>query len=99
MKNEDKCCGNCCWFYGEDTYGYGSCPFVFGDLQRCDKPCRKEEEFVSKKEMRHHLTVLKQHNRWRRSNEVPNHCRMVNPTELGKAIDFVVHCVEVRNEL
>ena len=30
-------CGECAWFYGEDTYGYGSCPFKFADVRKCDQ--------------------------------------------------------------
>lgn len=55
---DEKCCGECSWFYGEDTYGFGSCPFQFGEIVECGKPCVVKEEFVSKKEMRHHMAVL-----------------------------------------
>lgn len=53
----------------------------------CSQPACAD--YISRQEKRHHLAVLLQHNRWRRDNEVPNSRRMVNPTELGKAIDFV----------
>lgn len=42
------------------------------------------------KEKRHYLAVLLQHNRWRRDNHIPNARKMVNPTELGKAIDYAI---------
>ena len=61
---EEKCCGNCCWFYAEDTYGYGFCPFRFGEVQRCDEQCGVDEHFVSKKQMRHYMAVLLQEIRW-----------------------------------
>lgn len=57
-QEEEKYCGNCCWFYAEDTYGYGCCPFRFGEVQRCDEQCGADEHFVSKKQMRHYMAVL-----------------------------------------
>ena len=105
MKKKEYC-GNCCWFFGECTDGDGCCAKHYWDkpeegqdpmLTRCDKKACKD--FISDEEKRHHLAVLTQHNRWRRSDEVPNHCRMVNPTELGKAIDFVCEYVKIYNRL
>ena len=105
MKKKEYC-GNCCWFFGECTDGDGCCAKHYWEepkngrdpmLTRCDsKAC---EDFVSDEEKRHHLAVLTQHNRWRRSDEVPNHCRMVNPTELGKAIDFACEFVKTFEKL
>lgn len=34
--------------------------------------------------------ILIQHNKWRRDNSVPNSEAMVNPTELGIAIDVAI---------
>jgi hypothetical protein len=34
--------------------------------------------------------ILIQHNKWRRDNSVPNSETMVNPTELGIAIDVAI---------
>lgn len=34
--------------------------------------------------------ILIQHNKWRRDNSVPNSETMVNPTELGIAIDIAI---------
>jgi hypothetical protein len=102
----DKFCGDCCWFFGECTDGDGCCAKHYWEepkngrdpmLTRCDKKACKD--FISDEEKRHHLAVLIQHNRWRRSDEVPNHCRMVNPTELGKAIDFVCEYVKIYERL
>lgn len=36
------------------------------------------------------IEVLTQHNKWRRDSSVPNSIPMVNPTELGEAIDFAI---------
>ena len=49
--NKERYCGNCCWFYAEDTYGLGICPFRFGDVVHCEDKC-KNNEFISKKEQK-----------------------------------------------
>lgn len=36
------------------------------------------------------IDILTQHNAWRRDDKVPNSIPMVNPTELGLAIDFAI---------
>ena len=96
---EEKCCGGCCWFYGEDTYGYGCCPFKFADVRQCEEPCEAGEHFVSKKQMRHYMAVLLQANRYRRDPNVPAIHKMPRPTELGQAIDFAVKYMEIFSEL
>ena len=97
MKN-DNFCGECCWFYGEDTYGCGVCPFQFAELRLCDQPCNINK-FISKQQMRHHLAVLTQANRYRRDRHVPAIYRMPNPKELGKAIDFSINYIKTFSEL
>lgn len=54
------------------------------------------KEYYSKetKEARHLLAVLKQLQRWRRDNHVPNHYRMPEPKEIGVAIDFAIEVME-----
>ena len=105
-KKIDHHCGNCIFFKFEDTDGDGCCAKHYWDkpeegqdpmLTRCDRNAC--EDFISDEEKRHHLAVLTQHNRWRRSDEVPNHCRMVNPTEFGKAIDFAVDYIKTFEKL
>ena len=96
-QKEDKYCGECCWLYGEDTYGYGTCPFRFAELQRCSDKCPIAEYYVSKKDMRHYMAVLLQFNRYRRDNERIYRCP--NPTEIGEAIDFAVRYIKVFSEL
>ena len=97
-KNEEMYCGNCCWFYAEDTYGLGICPFRFGDVVHCEDKC-KNNEYVSRKEMRHHMAVLLQANRYRRDNNVPAIYRMPDPKELGRAIDFSYRYMKVFRDL
>lgn len=96
---EDKCCGVCCWFYAEDTYGFGCCPFHFGEVRECGNECDVPLEFVSRKQMRHYMAVLLQANRYRRDPNVPAIHKMPRPTELGKAIDFAVKYMKIFSEL
>ena len=98
-KEEEKYCGKCCWFYAEDTYGYGCCPFKFADLRKCDESCEAGEHFVSKQQMRHYQAVLIQANRYRRDDNVPSIYKMPNPKELGLAIDFAVEYIKVFSKL
>lgn len=98
-EQNERFCGLCAWFYGEDTYGYGCCPFKFADVRKCDQPCEAGEHFVSKKQMRHYQAVLLQANRYRRDQHVPAIYRMPNPTELGEAIDFAGEYMKVFSNL
>ena len=91
---EEKCCGYCCWFYAEDTYGYGGCPFQFAEIKKCDQQCNETKHFVSKKQMRHYQAVLLQANRYRRDNNVPSIYRMPNPKEASdRSGDCAEQCI------
>lgn len=96
MEQEEKCCGNCCWFYGEMTDGEGFCalrnPII--NETRCDFLCDLELH-VSRKYMRHCRAVLLQANRYRRDQNVPSIYRMPDPEELGKAIKFACTYIKV----
>jgi hypothetical protein len=98
LKDKDKFCGECCWFYAEDTDGYGLCPLALMESKRCDEPCTNGE-FVSKEEMRHHMAVLLQANRYRRDDNVPSIYRMPDQKELGLAIDFAYRYMKIFGEL
>ena len=97
-KINEKFCGNCCWFSGEDHYGYGLCPFRFGDAAHCGDEC-KADEFISKKEMRHHMAVLLQYNRYMKDTHYPTIYKMPWQSELEKAIEFSVKYMKVFREL
>lgn len=94
---KEKYCGECCWFYGEDTYGNGICPFRFAELKECSQKCEVPLKFVSKKQMRHYQAVLLQFNRYRRAND--GIYQSPNPTEIGRAIDFAGKYMKVFSEL
>ena len=58
-KKIEKCCGECCWFYGEMTDGEGLCahnPMFDLFSNRCNSPACMD--FVSRQEMRHHMAVI-----------------------------------------
>lgn len=106
LVKEEKCCGCCCWFKHEDTDGYGICygskyaiGYRIGNecFPRCNNtPCL---DFVSNEQMRHHMAVLLQANRYRRDPHVPAIYRMPNPKELGEAIDFAIEYIKVFTNL
>lgn len=45
------------------------------------------------------IEILTHHNKWRRDNHVPNQYEMVNPTELGIAIDTAVNAMKTLLDL
>lgn len=101
-KEEEKCCGNCCWFCFECTDGDGQCVEVGDDgYPMMSTFCNSEAcgRYISRQQMRHHMAVLLQANRYRRDDNVPAIYRMPNPTELGKAIDFSVKYMKVFSKL
>ena len=61
-KEEEKCCGACCWFKFEDTEGWGYCPHLAdgetSGMTHCSDLCT-QNKFVSNIELRHHLAMLR----------------------------------------
>ena len=104
-QEEEKCCGNCCWFYDEMTDGEGFCAEAkdnpWGDFVRCDKACRYVRGgsdnycFVSKKEMRYHMVVLLQYHL---ADEDMNH-RFSGGEALEDAMVFAYKYMKVFSEL
>lgn len=93
MSGEERCCGDCCWFNHEDKDDYGICYLDNRFCPYCwDVSC---EDYVSDRQMRHHMAVLLQANRYRRDQHVPSIYKMPDPKELGKAIDFAVEYMRV----
>lgn len=86
-KNRKLTCGSCAHFKNEDMFGLGWCDNKDRPRTCVDMQC---SHHLDRKELRHHIAVLLQHNRWRRDNSDVNARRMVNPTELGKSIDFAI---------
>ena len=88
-KAEEKCCGACAFMIGESPYGDGTCAKIFAETVYCGDKCHGDH-FVSKEDMERAVKVLEAHNKWRRDNNVPNSQPMVDPRELGKAIDLAI---------
>ena len=101
MKKEKQCCGSCCWFKYEDTDGNGMCVSRYNEYLSNPRHCSDGacKGYVSVEEMRHHVAVLIQANRWRRDQNVPSIYRMVNQKEFGRAIDFAIDYIKTFMEL
>ena len=94
MKDEEKYCGNCCWNLYEDIDGWGTCIHEYPDrTTKCDDLCYNGK-FVSNETKRHHMAVLLQYNRWRRSDSFPPIYRCPMPSEIGRAIDFACEFIK-----
>lgn len=76
------------YYEGGRVYAY----IVDGEYKTCI-------QFDSETQMRHHMAVLLQANRYRRDNNVPAIYRMPDPKELGRAIDFSYRYMKVFREL
>jgi hypothetical protein len=100
IKEEEKYCGNCCWFYAEDTDGWGFCACQKGkdlDTEHCSDMC--EDDFVSRQEMRHHMAVLLQHKRFLNDKSELTMYRPVRIEDLHKAEEFAYRYMKVFSEL
>lgn len=103
--DKDKFCGNCAWFYGEMTDGTGFCACLKGSIEfvNCADPCDMcENNYVSRHQMRHHMAVLLQAERWYSAiNDTKNYniVYMPNPTEYRKAIRFAYKYMKVFSNL
>ena len=95
LKDKDKYCGECCWFYGEDTFGYGLCPLALMEQKRCDEPCTNGR-FVSREDMRHYQAVLLQFGRYMKDSFIH---KMPKQIEVVRAIDFAYDFIKVFSEL
>jgi len=87
--------------YAEDIYGFGACPFLFGEVVQCNRSCKSEENFVSKKEMRHHMAVLLLYKRWiydRRLHRPLVH-RKPEYNEIERAVKFSYRYMKVFSNL
>ena len=95
-EEEEKCCGNCCWFYGEMIDGDGFCIMQKGEIDDvmycCSKCC---DLFVSRQEMRHHMYVLLAVKYWFDGN----HHHNVSPHEMHEAMAFAYKYMKTFSEL
>ena len=96
LKDKDKYCGECCWFYAEDTDGYGMCPLALMEQKRCDEPCTNGK-FVSGEDLRHYLAVLLVEKRWMDDDMFIHYAP--DGDEVCKAIDFAYKYIKIFSEL
>ena len=99
MKEEERCCGNCCWFCFEQTDGDGQCPDSDGAWRftNCgDTPCN---DYVSRKEMRHHMAVLLQWERYMSDRSELALYRAPSLADRNKAMKFAYKYMKVFSEL
>ena len=97
-EEEEKCCGACAFMIGESPYCDGTCAKIFAETVYCCDQCHGDH-FVSKDDIERAVKVLEAHNKWRRDDNVPNSQPMVDPKELGKAIDLAVNYIKTYIEL
>ncbi len=85
-KEEERCCGACCWFKFEDISGWGQCPFEdITGIMNCSDLCITGK-FVSLQEKRHHLAMLRKCQRCMRLSDNKD----MNVIDICNSIDFVV---------
>jgi hypothetical protein len=79
----ERCCGFCCHFKHEDTFGIGLCkegkPMYCGDECDCG-------DFVSVEEKRHNMAVLRQCQRCLKAADNKD----MDVVSITRAIDFIV---------
>ena len=91
-------CKNCCWFYDEDSVGCGYCACkksndVHPVIVDCSDSC--DDDYVSRKDMRHHMAVLLQYHR---ADEGMNY-RFPGGDALEEAVVFAYRYMKVFNKL
>ena len=89
-----KKCGGCAFMLYEDTYGYGSCPFDFGELKHCEMAAC--QNYINKDKVRHSAAILAQ---YKRVCHVPykDWNKLYRPIdkEIDEAIDTITRYVNV----
>lgn len=86
---EIKHCGGCAFLIGEDMYGYGSCPFDFGELKHCEMTACQNH--INKGKVRHSAAVLAQFKRYAENGGR----KSPKPKEIKEAIDTITRYVNV----
>lgn len=90
--NGEIYCNEDCMLYDVD-YGFANVEDVSEDTFNSEdywSSCGCDNEMSIEEAM---LTLIC-HNKWRRDSHIPNMYEMVNPTELGKAIEVAINSME-----
>lgn len=93
-QKDTKRCGCCAFLIGEDMYGYGSCPFDFGELKHCEMAACQNH--INKDKVRHSAAILAQ---YKRNVHTPainlDNIRRPKDSEIDEAIDIITRYVNV----
>ena len=86
--------------YNGDIYCDTDCMLFDVDIcgsfnkEECDSSINFDDNNENNMSMKDAMKILIQHNKWRRDNHIPNKYDMVNPTELGKAIEIAINTMQ-----
>ena len=89
--NGDIYCDTDCMLFDVDYGGVDVSSFSKEDWNSSINFDDNNENEMSIKDA---MKILINHNKWRRDNHVPNKYEMVNPTDLGKAIDVAINALD-----
>ena len=96
MKENEECCGGCCWFCYEQTDGWGQCIVQdMCDSMHCSDMCTTDK-YISRDERDHHLDILKQADEWYKQKEG---CVIPPAKDFTEAIEFAYKFIEVFGKL
>lgn len=109
---EEKCCGNCCWFCMENADGWGQCCTgnamegweagldpIFGRISKCDYKAGNCSKYVSRQQMRHHMAVLLQWERYMSDRSELTLYRAPSLADRNKAMKFAYKYMKVFSKL
>ena len=86
--NGDIYCDTDCMLFDVDICGSSF------NKEECDSSINLDDNNENNMSMKDAMKILIQHNKWRRDNHIPNKYDMVNPTELGKAIEIAINTMQ-----
>lgn len=102
---KEKVCGNCCWFYSEDTDGWGYCAAMKGEdiqITNCCDLCTVvgsdgKMSYVSRVYQRHCQAVLARSKRYYDTPDVLRYIPTAN--DCKEAIRFAYKYISVMSKL
>lgn len=89
--NGDIYCSTDCMLFDVDYGGVDVSSFHKEDW---DSSINFDDNNENEMSMKDAMKILIKHNKWRRDNHVPNKYEMVNPTDLGKAIEVAINALD-----
>ena len=89
--NGDIYCNTDCMLFDVDYCGVDVSSFNKEDW---DSSINWDDKNESEMSIKDAMKILIHRNKWRRDNHIPNKYDMVNPTELGKAIEIAINAMQ-----